>query len=227
MDSVRIDKILAKSGFGSRAEVKKLLKYGRVKCDGVTVRASGEKCDPGKVTVDGAPVSFSEFIYIMMNKPQGVISATEDNKKSTVIDLLDKKYANFQPFPVGRLDIDTEGLLLITNDGELAHNALSPKKHVDKTYFAQLLSQLSEEDRQKIEQGVDIGGYVTMPSEIKFTDGGVLITVREGKFHQVKKMFEAVGNKVTYLKRVKFGKLVLPENLKPGEYIEIVREEIL
>ena len=227
MDSVRIDKILAKSGFGSRAEVKKLLKYGRVKFDGVTVRASGEKCDPDKVTVDGTPVSFSEFIYIMMNKPKGVISATEDNKKNTVIDLLDKKYANFQPFPVGRLDIDTEGLLLITNDGELAHNALSPKKHVDKTYFAQLLSKLSEEDRQKIEQGVDIGGYVTMPSEIKFADGGVFITIREGKFHQVKKMFEAVGNKVTYLKRVKFGKLILPNDLQPGEYIEVGREEIL
>ena len=227
MEKVRIDKILAKSGFGSRAEVKKLLKYGRVRCEDAVVRASGEKCDPSLVTVDGVKVSYSEFVYIMMNKPKGVICATEDSKKTTVIDLLDKKYMNFQPFPVGRLDIDTEGLLLITNDGELAHNALSPKKHVDKTYFAQLLEPLSEEDRLKIEKGVDIGGYVTMPSEIKLAEDGAFITIREGKFHQVKKMFEAVGNKVTYLKRVKFGNLILPDALKTGDYIEIKRGEIL
>ncbi len=223
----RIDKILAKSGFGSRTEVKKLIKYGRVKCGGVIIRASGEKCDPSLVTVDNEPVSFSNFIYIMMNKPKGVISATEDNKKSTVIDLIDKKYANFQPFPVGRLDIDTEGLLLITNDGELAHNALSPKKHVDKTYYAELFNPLSEEDRLKIEKGVDIGGYVTMPSKIEIVENGALITIREGKFHQVKKMFEAVGNKVTYLKRIKFGNLTLPSDLLPGEYIEINKEDVM
>lgn len=221
MEKVRIDKILSKSGFGSRNDAKALIKQGRVFAEGKKVNSSSAKYFPDDVTVDSEKILYKEFVYIVLNKPQGVVSATDDNVHKTVIDLLDSKYLTYEPFPVGRLDIDTEGLLLITNDGQLAHNMLSPKKHVDKTYFAKLLTPLTLDDKEEIEKGVDIGGYITKPCSIEILEDGVNITICEGKFHQVKKMFEAVGNKVTYLKRISFGPLILPENLALSEYIEV------
>ena len=226
MEKIRLDKILSKSGFGSRTDAKAVIKQGRVSVDGKTARSANDKADPEKVFVDGVKVNYKEFIYIVLNKPKGVVSATDDNVHQTVIDLIDEKYLTYEPFPVGRLDIDTEGLLLITNDGQLGHNMLSPKKHVDKTYFAELLNPLSPEDKEKIEKGVDIGGYITQPCNVEILENGANITIHEGKFHQVKKMFEAVGNKVVYLKRLTFGPLALPENLPLGGYIEINRSDI-
>lgn len=226
MEKIRLDKILSKSGFGSRTEAKTVIKQGRVSVDGKTARSANDKADPEKVFVDGIKVNYKEFIYLVLNKPKGVVSATDDNVHRTVIDLIDEKYLTYEPFPVGRLDIDTEGLLLITNDGQLGHNMLSPKKHVDKTYFAELLNPLSIQDKEKIEKGVDIGGYITKPCNIEILENGVNITIHEGKFHQVKKMFEAVGNKVIYLKRITFGPLSLPEDLSLGEYIEIEKPQI-
>ena len=226
MEKIRIDKILSKSGYGSRNDAKGIIKKGRVSVEGKTVRSANDKADPEKVFVDGIKVNYKEFIYLVLNKPKGVVSATDDNVHRTVIDLIDEKYLTYEPFPVGRLDIDTEGLLLITNDGQLGHNMLSPKKHVDKTYYAELLSPLSIEDKEKIEKGVDIGGYVTQPCSVEILEKGVNITIHEGKFHQVKKMFEAVGNKVVYLKRITFGPLTLPESLPLGEYIAIEKPQI-
>ena len=226
MEKIRIDKILSKSGYGSRNDAKGIIKKGRVSVEGKTVRSANDKADPEKVFVDGIKVNYKEFIYLVLNKPKGVVSATDDNVHRTVIDLIDEKYLTYEPFPVGRLDIDTEGLLLITNDGQLGHNMLSPKKHVDKTYYAELLSPLSIEDKEKIEKGVDIGGYVTQPCSIEILENGVNITIHEGKFHQVKKMFEAVGNKVVYLKRITFGPLTLPESLPLGEYTEIEKPQV-
>lgn len=226
MEKIRLDKILSKSGFGSRTDAKAVIKQGRVSVDGKTVRSANDKADPEKVFVDGVKVNYKEFIYLVLNKPKGVVSATDDNVHTTVIDLIDEKYLTYEPFPVGRLDIDTEGLLLITNDGQLGHNMLSPKKHVDKTYYAELLNPLSTQDKEKIEKGVDIGGYVTQPCNIEILDTGANITIHEGKFHQVKKMFEAVGNKVVYLKRITFGPLILPEDLPLGEYIEIEKPQV-
>ena len=226
MEKIRIDKILSKSGYGSRNDAKGIIKKGRVSVEGKTVRSANDKADPEKVFVDGIKVNYKEFIYLVLNKPKGVVSATDDNVHRTVIDLIDEKHLTYEPFPVGRLDIDTEGLLLITNDGQLGHNMLSPKKHVDKTYYAELLSPLSIEDKEKIEKGVDIGGYVTQLCSVEILEKVVNITIHEGKFHQVKKMFEAVGNKVVYLKRITFGPLTLPESLPLGEYIEIEKPQI-
>ncbi len=226
MEKIRLDKILSKSGFGSRTDAKAIIKKGRVSVDGKIARSSNDKADPEKVFVDGVKVKYKEFIYLILHKPQGVVSATDDNVHTTVIDLIDEKYLTYEPFPVGRLDIDTEGLLLITNDGQLGHNMLSPKKHVEKTYYVELLNPLSVEDKEKIEEGIDIGGYVTQPCNIEILEKGVNITIHEGKFHQVKKMFEAVANKVVYLKRITFGPLTLPEDLPLGEYIEIEKPQI-
>ena len=227
MDKVRIDRILSKSGFGSRSEVKKYIKSGRVSVDGVKVKSPSEKAFPELVEVDGSKVDYKEYVYILMNKPAGVISATEDKKLPTVTDLLDERLKDYDPFPVGRLDIDTVGLLLLTNDGPLSHELLSPKKHVPKTYFVKTQTSVTEKDAEILENGVDIGGYITKPAKVEFTDGGIFLTISEGKFHQVKKMLEAVDNKVTYLKRVSMGNLKLPDSLEEGKYIEIEKSEIL
>jgi len=167
----------------------------------------------------------------MMNKPPGVISATEDLRDETVIDLLDPLHQHFEPFPVGRLDKDTEGLLLITNDGMLAHNLLSPKKHVPKVYYAQIEGIVTEEDREKFAQGVELDdGYVTKPGELIILKSAqqseIELTIQEGKFHQVKRMFEAVGKRVTYLKRLSMGNLKLDDSLELGEYRELTAEEL-
>lgn len=230
---MRLDKLLANMGYGTRKEVKVLLKQKAVTVDGETVKDSSMHVDPEKqnVSVFGDRVEYVEFIYIMMNKPPGVISATEDKVDQTVIDLLDPFLQHFEPFPVGRLDKDTEGLLLITNDGTLTHNLLSPKKHVPKWYYAKIDGVVTEEDIQVFAQGVTLDdGYHTKPGELVILASGeqseIELMIQEGKFHQVKRMFEAVDKKVTYLKRLSMGSLKLDEELALGEYRELTKEEL-
>ncbi|MES5265759.1 pseudouridine synthase [Priestia megaterium] len=230
---MRLDKLLSTIGYGSRKEVKGLLKTGAVKVDGSTVKDAKVHVNPDEqeITVHGEAVSYREFVYFMLHKPQGVISATEDSLHETVLDLLELDDAVYDPFPVGRLDKDTEGLLLLTNDGQLAHQLLSPKKHVPKTYFAKINAPVTEEDAEAFRQGVTLDdGYVTKSAELKILTSGVEseieLTIVEGKFHQVKRMFEARGKKVTYLKRLSMGALLLDESLDLGEYRELTEEEL-
>ena len=235
---IRIDKLLAHTGFGTRSEIKKAIKQGRVVADGKIVKDSGLIVDSieSEVTFDGGLVRYREFIYLMLNKPPGVISATEDLRERTVIDLLKNDDQLLNPFPVGRLDKDTTGLLLLTNDGQLAHELLSPRKHVDKTYEALVLGEAGEADIQAFKQGVQLDdGYVTMPAELIIKDrftapagrcSRISLTIKEGKFHQVKRMFEAVGKKVLELKRVSMGPLKLDEKLAEGSYRELKETEI-
>ncbi len=225
--------MLANLGYGSRKEVKDLLKSGGVKVNDTVVKNGKEQVDPDKdtVTLHGEVIEYKKYIYLMMNKPQGVISATEDQYEETVVDLLEVEDAVFSPFPVGRLDKDTEGLLLLTNDGQLAHQLLSPKKHVPKTYFAVIDREVTEDDVQAFQEGVTLDdGYVTKPGQLKILKSGIRsdieLTITEGKFHQVKRMFEAVGKKVVYLQRISMGPIKLDENLELGEYRELTEEEI-
>lgn len=231
---MRIDKLLSNRGFGSRKEVKSLLKSGAVQIDGVTVKDSSKhvKVDSETVTVHGEIVEYKEYIYLMLNKPPGVISATDDHLHDTVVDLLEMEDAVYNPFPVGRLDKDTEGLLLLTNDGQLAHQLLSPKKHVPKTYFAIIDGVVTDEDVAAFRQGVTLDdGYETMPAQLDIISSGlrseIQVIIEEGKFHQVKRMFEAVGKRVIYLQRIKMGPLPLDETLELGEYRELTDEEVL
>ncbi|MGK7378074.1 pseudouridine synthase [Planococcus sp. 1R117A] len=230
---MRLDKFLSNMGYGSRKEVKVLLKSKAVEVNGEVVRDPkvhvNETAD--LVTVSGEKVEYTEFIYLLMNKPQGVISATEDKYEGTVIDLLEEAERNFEPFPVGRLDKDTEGFLLLTNDGKLAHELLSPKKHVDKRYFAVIDGMVTAEDGAAFERGVMLDdGYVTKPAQLKILKSGeeseIELTITEGKFHQVKRMFQSVGKEVTYLKRLSMGPLELDPKLKLGEYRHLAEEEI-
>ena len=183
------------------------------------------------MTILGERVVYKEFIYLMMNKPQGVISATEDNRDRTVIDLLSGEHQHFEPFPVGRLDKDTEGFLLISNDGKLAHDLLSPKKEVPKTYFAHIDGKVDEADVESFAEGLTLDdGYLTKPGKLRVIRSAdvseIELTITEGKFHQVKRMFEAVGKKVVYLKRLSMGPLQLDDSLKLGEYRELTEEEV-
>lgn len=231
---MRLDKYLAEMGVGTRQEVKKQIRQGKVAVNGIVVKAADTKIDENgdEVMVDGRNISYVSYEYYMLNKPAGVISATEDRKDTTVIDLIrDKKRKDL--FPVGRLDKDTEGLLLITNDGDLAHRLLAPKKHVDKVYYAKIDSAVTEEDVKKFAEGIDIGTdekEMTRPAKLEIIKNGeeseIRLTIHEGKFHQVKRMFLAVGKEVTYLKRERMGTLCLDENLKPGEYRLLTEEEI-
>ncbi|KAB2338887.1 rRNA pseudouridine synthase [Cytobacillus depressus] len=230
---MRIDKMLSNLGYGSRKDVKKLLKDGVVEVNEKKVKDAKQHVDPEKdtVTVNGEIVEYKEFIYLMLNKPQGVISATEDIEHETVLDLLEMEDLVFSPFPVGRLDKDTEGLLLLTNDGQLAHRLLSPKKHVPKTYFAVINSEVTDEDVDAFKKGVILDdGYHTKPGDLKIIKSGLTsdieLTIMEGKFHQVKRMFEAVGKRVIYLQRISMGPLKLDESLELGEYRELTDGEI-
>lgn len=230
---MRIDKMLANMGYGTRKEVKKLLKSGVVKVDDMIVKDPKTQVNPSEqtVTVWGEEVEYKQFIYFMMNKPPGVISATEDDVEETVVDLLEEDDQRFAPFPVGRLDKDTEGLLLLTNDGQLAHQLLSPKKHVPKTYFAIIDGEVTEADVGAFRRGVVLDdGYETKPAELVILSSAlrseVEVTITEGKFHQVKRMFQAVGKRVVYLKRIQMGPLSLDSTLALGEYRELTEDEI-
>ena len=231
---MRLDKLLAHTGYGTRTEVKKLLKSKEVKVDGVVVKDAKVKVDLSKqcVTVFDEVVEYREFVYLMMNKPAGVVSATYDNRDETVIDLLEVDHQVFEPFPVGRLDKDTVGLLLLTNDGELNHRLISPKWKVDKVYYAKIDKKVTEEDIAKFKAGITLDdGYLCKEAKLEILnaseDGSeIMVTIQEGKFHQVKRMFEAVGKSVIYLKRVEFGTLPLDEDLEEGEYRELTEEEL-
>lgn len=230
---MRIDKMLANLGFGSRKEVKQILKSGAVKVNNEVSKDAKQHIDTDNdvVTVHGEVVEYRQYIYLMMNKPPGVISATEDTRDETVLDLLELGDAVYEPFPVGRLDKDTEGLLLLTNDGQLAHQLLSPKKHVPKMYYAVIDGVVTEEDVEAFKEGVTLDdGYFTKPAELTILKSGIRseieLTITEGKFHQVKRMFQAVGKRVVYLKRMTMGPLKLDEELELGEYRELSEEEI-
>ncbi|MDF2945388.1 MAG: pseudouridine synthase [Bacillales bacterium] len=228
---MRIDKFISNTGFGSRKEVKSLLKAGAVKINDITVKSPQTHVDIEKdvVTLYGEEIIYREYIYLMMNKPPGVISATEDKYDETVIDLLDEEFQHFEPFPVGRLDKDTEGLLLLTNDGQLAHKLLSPKKKVPKKYFVRINTLMTNEMVTEVQRGIELDdGYLTMPGDLEILESGNegFITIMEGKFHQIKRMFIALGSKVTYLKRVEMAGMKLDENLELGEYRELTEDEL-
>lgn len=226
---MRLDKFLKETGFGTRKEVKIIIRQKRVQVNDSIINNDGLNIDENNdiVKVDNNVVSYVKYIYIMLNKPQGVVSATADNVHQTVIDLINE-YKHLNLFPVGRLDIDTVGLLLITNDGELSHNLLSPKKHVDKTYLLTTDLPLSKEDIEIIENGVMIDNELTLPARLESLnkDNSYYLTIKEGKFHQVKRMIQAVNKKVTFLKRISFGPLKLDENLEIGKYRLLTNEEI-
>lgn len=236
--TLRLDKLLAHTGYGTRTEVKKLLKSKVVKVDGVVVKDAKQKVDLSQqvVTVFDEIVEYREFVYLMMNKPQNCLSATRDRDYRTVIDLLDDYYLMFDVAPAGRLDRDTEGLVLLTNDGKLAHEIISPKKDVFKRYIAHISGELTESSMKQLELGVEIldgnnEAFVTKPAKVKVIGTvndltAVEICITEGKFHQVKRMFASVGCKVVYLKRLAIGSLQLDETLALGEYRELTEEEL-
>jgi len=280
---MRLDKFLAEMGMGTRSQIKEMAKRGRIQVNGVTVDRADGKVEPDRDTVvcGGVKVAYAEYEYYMLNKPRGVVSATEDNLHETVIDLIRKKPAKQGAvgeaalqggregqrkrkglFPVGRLDIDTEGLLLITNDGDLAHRLLSPKRHVDKRYFARVAGALPEDAGKRLKEGITLlDGTKVMPAKLEIGEGGqgehaaargmagrgdvwvnvlggkaqeeirepvteVVLTIQQGKFHQVKRMFEALGCRVVFLKRLSMGSLRLDEGLEPGEYRPLLAEEL-
>lgn len=226
----RLDKLLASTGRWSRKEVKELVRQGRVTARGQSVLKPEEKFELNdEIRVDGQPVCCQKFTYLMMNKPGGLLSATEDKRQRTVLDLLPEQYQRQGLFPVGRLDKDTEGLLLLTNDGELAHRLLAPKSHVDKVYLARVDGRVDEEDVQAFRQGLTLGdGLECMPAGLEpLGDGSsCLVTLREGKFHQVKRMLAYRGKPVEYLKRLSMGSIQLDESLEDGQWRELTAEEV-
>lgn len=229
---MRLDRYLCETGFGTRSQVKVFLKKGLVTVNGKTVKKPEWKVKETEDAVfcNGERAIYEDFVYLMLHKPSGVVSATEDLREQTVLDLLNTENRR-KVFPVGRLDKDTEGLLLLTDDGELAHRLLSPKKHVDKVYYAQVEGQVTKEHVFRFREGLDIGEKeLTLPAELEILKSGriseVRITIREGKFHQVKRMFEAVGCRVAYLKRLSMGTLVLDDRLAAGEYRNLAEEEL-
>lgn len=229
---IRLDKYLADAGAGSRADVKKQIRWGKVTVDGKTIRQPEFKLDEAtaEVTYKKESVVYQKMKYYMLHKPAGVVSATNDKKGKTVLDLLDAKLKK-DMFPVGRLDKDTEGLLIITNDGDLAHRLLSPKKHVDKVYYAKVDGVVTQKDVEIFAEGMDIGNEeVAKPSKLVILKSDEIseieLTIQEGKFHQVKRMFHAVGKEVVYLKRLSMGTLKLDETLEPGKYRALTEEEV-
>ena len=229
---IRLDKFLTELSVGTRSEVKGMVKKGKVTVNGTSCKVPETKIDTTTdiVALDGQVLQYSEFEYYMLNKPAGVISATMDNHCETVIDLIEESNRK-DLFPVGRLDKDTEGLLLITNDGDLAHNLLSPKKHVDKVYFARVNGIVTNDDCIRFMEGLPVDEeFTAMPAKLEILSAGeiseIYLTIKEGKFHQVKRMFAAVGKEVIYLKRISMGSLVLDENLQVGEYRALTTEEL-
>ena len=230
---MRLDKYLCETGFGTRSQVKDLLKKGQVMVNGEVVKKPELKINEttDQILCQGKKASYQKNIYLMLHKPAGVVSATEDNREKTVLDLVRPEDRKNGLFPVGRLDKDTEGLLLLTDDGELAHRLLSPKKHVDKTYYAKIDGQVTEEHVKQFREGLDIGDEKkTLPAVLTILLSGpvseIEVTIHEGRFHQIKRMFEAVGCKVTYLKRLSMGSLVLDETLPPEEYRPLTEAEL-
>lgn len=230
---MRLDKFLCETGFGTRSQVKELLKKGQVTVNGVAAKKPEQKIDEHKdqITCQGKTASYEKYVYYMLHKPAGVVSATEDKREKTVLDLLKSEDRRDGIFPVGRLDKDTEGFLLLTDDGDLAHRLLSPRKHVDKTYYAKIAGSVTEAHIERFREGLDIGDEKkTLPAMLeilasKTETSEIRITIHEGRFHQVKRMFEAVGCKVIYLKRLSMGAVALDETLAPGDYRPLNEKE--
>ena len=232
---MRLDKFLVACAVGSRTEVRNLLKAGRVTVNGKKEKSAKLQINEEKdeIRFDGQVLEYEKFVYYMMNKPQGVISATEDSKHRTVLDLLDDIARTKEVFPVGRLDIDTHGLLLLTNDGQLAHALLSPKRHVDKTYLAQVKGIMSQEDVDAFAKGIPLKDFTCQSAKLELVSVDsvknqslVCVTIAEGKFHQVKRMVAYCGKEVVDLQRLTMGTLVLDENLEQGEWRRLTKEEL-
>ena len=230
---MRLDKFLKDLGKGSRKEVKEYIKKGYIKVNNNIIKSSDLKIDEEKdvVMFDNEILTYEKFVYLMLNKPAGVVSATFDNKDKTVIDLINE-YKHLDLFPFGRLDKDTEGLLIISNDGKLAHDLLSPKKHVDKKYYVEVEGILNNEDIVEFKEGIILeDNEVCKSATLEIIDSAPIskcyVTISEGKYHQVKRMFEMVNKKVIYLKRITFGNIILDDNLKLGEYRKLTEEEII
>lgn len=225
----RLDKILANTGRWSRKEVRELVRAGRVTVDGVVARTPEEKHDPAaRFQVDGQSISGERLVYLMLHKPAGLVSATEDPREPTVLSLLPQHLQRVGLFPAGRLDKDTEGLLLLTNDGPLAHRLLSPRWHVDKVYYVQVEGRLDDGDAAAFEQGLTLeDGLVCLPAGLEILEDGEagLVTLREGKYHQVKRMLASRGKPVRYLKRLTMGPLSLDPALAPGAWRPLTAEE--
>lgn len=231
---MRLDKLLSNMGYGSRRDVKELVKRGFVSINGKIVKQASIKLDAllDEVLVHGERVEYREFIYLLMNKPKGYISATEDDYHRTVLDLVDEEYLHFEPYPVGRLDIDTTGLLILTNDGDLTHKLISPKSGIMKVYLAHIEGRVTEVEVNIFKKGIHLKpeDYTTLPAELEVLSRGsqsvVKVSISEGKYHQVKRMFESVGMRVLELKRLSMGEIELDENLSEGEYREFNSEEL-
>ena len=226
---MRLDKYLVECGIGSRKEVKKIIDEKFIFVNDRIILSPKENINEENdiVKYNNEVIKYKKFRYYILNKISGYITAVDDPRDKTVMELLPDWVIKKDLAPVGRLDKDTEGLLLLTNDGQLNHKLLSPKNHVEKTYYAELEKNISQDDLEKLEKGVDIGGYITMPALAqKIDDNKIHLTIKEGKFHQVKKMLEAVNNKVVYLKRISFGKLKL-DNMKLGEVREVNLDDII
>ncbi|MFS0984035.1 pseudouridine synthase [Enterococcus durans] len=234
---MRLDKFLAEVGIGSRKEVKVLIKKGQIKVNEEVIKSDKFQVKEfdDQITYLDEPLVYQKDFYYVLNKPAGAISATQDNYEQTVMDLLSDEDYREDLFPVGRLDKDTEGLLILTNDGKLAHRLLSPKKHVEKEYFAKVKGVMTEEDIDSFARGLVIDkGEQTLPAQL-FIDSidheeetsAIRLILHEGKFHQVKRMVQAVGKEVTYLKRLRMGGFLLPESLDNGEYRELTETELL
>lgn len=228
----RIDKLLASTGRWSRREVKRLIKEGRVLLDGVPAAAPEQKlnAETSRLQVDGEEIAVKEYTYIMMNKPAGVLSARSDARQKTVLDLLPPELQKRNLFPVGRLDKDSRGLLLLTNDGDLAHRLLSPKKHVEKVYYIRTEAPLTPEDQTAFAEGVALSdGTVCLPARLELLGDGreALVTLHEGKFHQIKRMAVSRGTAICQLKRISMGTLVLDQTLEEGKFRTLTREEVL
>lgn len=230
--SIRLDKYICGCGAGTRSEIKKLIRRKRVAVNGKTALKADIKVNENDVvTLDGIVKKYSKFTYIMLNKPDGCISATRDESKKTVIDLLDDEYRNIGLFPVGRLDRDTRGLVILTNDGDFAHRTLSPARHISKTYFALVSGNVNDETAEIFNKGVTFKGFTYKSAEliIESKQNGLTalrVTIYEGRYHQIKLMFEAVGCKVEYLRRISFGEIKLDENLAEGSYRLLNEDEL-
>ncbi len=228
---MRVDKFLSVTGKATRTEAKKAIRAKAVSVNGVAVTSSDMQIDPIKdvVVFFGETVLYREHTYILMNKPDGVVSATEDGRDKTVIDLLPSDIPKDKLFPCGRLDKNTLGLMLITDDGDLAHELLSPRSHVEKSYYFKSAESVSRDDAERFEKGVTLAdGYETLPAKIELIGSGDegIITLKEGKYHQIKRMFGALDNKIIYLERIIFGPLTLDESLKRGEWRYLTEDEI-
>lgn len=231
---MRLDKFLSECGFGTRSEIKKLIRTDRVSVVGAKSKPTADMRideNTAEVFVDGEPVTYKKYIYLMLNKPNGYLSATYDKDKAVVLDLVPPQYRHFELFPVGRLDIDTVGLIVLTNDGALSHRLLSPRHHIPKTYYAEVSGRLGDAEVSAFAEGMDLGDFIAQPSEMTIVSSdddksAAEVTIYEGKFHQIKRMFEKTGHTVTYLKRTAMNRLSLDESLGEGELRELTDREL-